>query len=231
MDLEQRQHLQQLTAQFYDAHADSFDESRKGAWTSWNVVLEQMLSVTPVATLLDVGCGNGRFADFLNSNAHAHISYVGIDSEPAFVASAQQRYPDKTFNVDTLEHALESRTKYDAIVTFGVAHHIPGSPQRQLFIDAIASSLKPGGVAALSFWQPAKLKNFQSKVSPSHSFEWLEANDYLLGWQGTFDHVRYCHHFDEAEIEKLIANSPMQIHTQFQGMGNDETNRYVIARN
>jgi 2-polyprenyl-3-methyl-5-hydroxy-6-metoxy-1,4-benzoquinol methylase len=230
VDIDIRQQLQQLTAEFYSVHANAFDESRQGGWDSWGRVLDEMLAITPFEDLLDLGCGNGRFANFLDANDSRDIHYTGIDSEPALIAYAQDRHPAKVFDVDTIEHTLQTTKKYDAVVSFGVLHHLPGQTQRTALLHDIAKLLKPDGVAAFSFWQPKLLKNFGRKIHPDPPIASLETNDFLLGWKGDFTHVRYCHHFESEEITQLFAESGLVVRTEFQGGGNDASNRYVVAR-
>jgi tRNA (uracil-5-)-methyltransferase TRM9 len=229
MDSEVRSRLQQLTTDFYAAHAESFDESRTGAWECWETVTALLVAKTGMRSLLDIGCGNGRFAGFLDATGLEHVAYTGIDSEPAFIARAQQRYPAKTFVEGRLETSLDLLGTFDAVVSFGVLHHVAGLDERRTFLDAVAHRLNGGGIAALSFWQPKRLSNFASKVSSVHNVEGLEPNDFLLGWKGDFDHVRYCHHFDDEEVDHLIETSSLKLVDRFNGIGNDVTNLYVIV--
>jgi tRNA (uracil-5-)-methyltransferase TRM9 len=229
MDSATRRRLQEMTAAFYHAHAESFDESRQGGWDAWKRVLDKMQTVRRFNEILDLGCGNGRFADFLQSHESRAISYRGVDSEPSFITFAQDRYPTLAFDVDTLEHTLETSQKVDAIVSFGVLHHIPGHQQRIELLQGMHNALKPGGVAAISFWQPKRLRSFESKVLLDHDMNDLEPDDYLLGWKGDFSTMRYCHHFEDDEIVRLVEQTSFGLHDRFHGTGNDASNCYVIV--
>ena len=215
-----RTKLMQLTADFYRFHADSFDESRTGAWHSWEAVLAE---IEPFTDILDLGCGNGRFAAFLDEHA-AGFRYSCIDAERSFIAAARARYPAHTFDVGQLTDIDDT---YDAIVSFGVFHHVPGFAQRAELLQQLAKALRNNGRLALSLWQPRLLDNFDKKAAPQ-KIDGLEPDDHLLGWKGDFEHVRYCHHFDDDEIHRLIESSPLRLVRQFQGTTNDKTNRYVI---
>jgi len=218
-----RHRLQQWTSDFYRHHAASFDESRSGSWDSWDTVLGQL---GLFESLLDVGCGNGRFASFLDAH-RVSVSYLGIDGEPAFIHAANTRHPQHSFFLQDLYEPF-TVDPFDVVVCFGVMHHIPGASERLAFLHRLAATVNSGGSLALSFWQPRLLKNFDAKVSPVHDTKDLEENDFLLGWKGGFEHVRYCHHFDDAEVEDLCIASGLHVKHHFQGSGNDITNRYVI---
>jgi tRNA (uracil-5-)-methyltransferase TRM9 len=220
MEPDVRKQLLQLTADFYRFHAASFDESRKGAWHSWEAVLAD---IQPFRTILDVGCGNGRFVAFLNNHID-NFMYTGIDAETSFIDLAQSRYPSHTFRPG---HLTDFEGTFDAIVSFGVFHHVPGFEQRVELLRRLSLALNDNGRVALSLWQPELLENFDKKIS-SRPLLGLEKGDYLLGWNGNFDHVRYCHHFDDREIAELVDSTSLQVVRQFQGTSNDKTNRYLV---
>lgn len=70
------------------------------------------------ASILDVGCGNGEFALFLNSHGHTG-PYVGIDINDALLAEAKSYYPSLEFhNADIM--AGEYTSQHDHVVASGV---------------------------------------------------------------------------------------------------------------
>lgn len=231
MESSVREHLLQISAEFYRFHADSFDETRKSAWDSWDRVLDEVQNRIFPGRILDLGCGNGRFASFLENSLLRRADYIGIDSEEKLILKARTRHQSKTFYVQDLEHALEKSKNFDLIVCFGVFHHLPGRQYRVDILNSFANVLNTGGIAALSFWQPKLLKNFSTKIFKDHNISGLEENDFLLGWKGDFSHLRYCHHFDNDEIDELISQSKLELINDFQGTGNDSTNRYLILKN
>jgi len=62
MDAATIHRLNQINRTFYQQTADDFDQTRGTAWPGWNRLLPYL---TAPLTVLDVGCGNGRFAAFL----------------------------------------------------------------------------------------------------------------------------------------------------------------------
>ncbi|MGV2437992.1 MAG UNVERIFIED_CONTAM: class I SAM-dependent methyltransferase [Anaerolineae bacterium] len=75
-------HLNQLNQAFYRTTAQDFSETRQTAWQGWARLSAFLPAVTPLR-VLDVGCGNGRFAHFLHQhNPTLPIHYHGIDTQP-----------------------------------------------------------------------------------------------------------------------------------------------------
>lgn len=61
----------------------------------------------------------------------------------------------------------------------------------------------------------------------------MPPNDYLLGWQDTQGLYRYCHHFDEPEIERLLAAvaDSAELVSRFEADGKTgNLNEYVVLR-
>lgn len=217
-----------MSANFYRSHADSWDGSRQQAHDSWQRIFAHV--APPPISILDLGCGNARLAGFLQKHVPTINRYVGVDTEPAFLELARTRYPEADFKLAAVEHFLTTtQEKFDLIVAFGLFHHLPGEDFRSYVLNAIKSVLSDSGTAVISFWQPKDLKNFDIKTK-NDAIEGLEENDFLLGWSGDFSTLRYCHHFEKSEIDRLIEQSPFEVISQFKGTGNDLTNYYLIVR-
>ena len=76
MDPPTRAQLLELNRAFYLAHATAFDRSRAGRpWPGWQRILGGFAAGRPLGRVLDVGCGNARFACFL---AEAGLSFLGL---------------------------------------------------------------------------------------------------------------------------------------------------------
>ena len=179
-------------------------------------------------SVLDIACGNLRFEMFL-ANAYPHIdwSFFAVDNCEPLVASGQEDIAKKVhFTCEDIVSnlleglpaaepanipALAAATPFDLVVSFGFLHHIPIFDLRRQFLLEALSQVKPGGYLVVSFWQflndPAK----RAKIEQTHAealafFEGsLEPNDYLLGWKNEPGNYRYCHHFSNEEIDRIIA--------------------------
>ena len=129
---------------------------------------------------------------------------------------------DDWARIGTLGHTASNRRladtgipKCDLAVCFGFMHHVPGFDMRASVLDAIVERTALGGVAIVSFWQFMRDERLARKAlvadsaareaAPSGTFP-LDENDHFLGWQSDPSPLRYCHHFDESEIDELVAS-------------------------
>src|SRR6516225_6069609 len=91
--------------------------------------------------VLDVGCGPAYYFDRLPT-----VHYVGFDTSEPYVAYARKRYGDRgEFRCEILtEDHLESIGRFDAVLLFGLLHHLDDS-QCATLLDVAARSLSAGG--------------------------------------------------------------------------------------
>jgi SAM-dependent methyltransferase len=104
--------------------------------------------VPPGATLLDAGCGTGRYA--MELSRHRYVVH-GIDRSPELVAQAVRSVdsvaPSAFFAVgDILEGPL---SRYDAILCRGVLNDFLGESARASVFGIFSRSLRPNGVLVL----------------------------------------------------------------------------------
>ena len=80
MRAETRERLDGINREFYSAQSAAFDATRDHPWPGW----ERTLAVAPAwpqdGRVLDLGCGNGRFARFLAASGVDPFEYVGLDN-------------------------------------------------------------------------------------------------------------------------------------------------------
>lgn len=207
-------------------------------------------------SVLDIACGNLRFEAFLVS-VYPHIdwSFFAVDNCEPLVASGQEDIAKKVhFTCEDIVSnlieglpaaepanipALATATPFDLVVSFGFLHHIPSFDLRRQFLLEALSQVKPGGHLVVSFWQflndPAK----RAKIEQTHAealafFEGsLEPNDYFLGWKSEPGNYRYCHHFSNEEIDRIIAALAPHatVVESFSADGKPgNLNRYVVLR-
>ncbi len=218
---ETRDALIEINRRFYAVHAQGFDASRRRAWQGWEE-LWQLFGDAPVdrpLRVLDAGCGNGRFAHFLQERA-GKIDYLGLDIAPALLESARGSLGEEVHRIrlrehDLLREPLPLDASYDWIGLYGVLHHLPGFTQRCKFVCDLARGLAPGGMLSMSFWCFDRLPNWRRKTLPWEEYlqtaespvdlKDLEPGDHLLTWSGETRSPRYCHAPDDAEVERFAA--------------------------
>ena len=236
--------LSAINRTFYDDCASAFAVTRTRAWSGFEHIIPRG---KPSLRVLDVGCGNGRFAHTVLSRRHLspgepHIAhYVGLDgSEPLLqlARGARLPFPAHFQQHDVLQPLPRcgpgawsgEPAKFDLIVVFGLLHHIPGRSQRRALIEQLLPSLATDGRLVLSFFRyersPRIMKRLQLPLVAA-PFD-LEAGDHLIPF-GDTGRLRYCHRFDDAELAELATLPATRLVDRFTPVqGSDTLNDYLI---
>src|SRR5262249_2001332 len=102
----------------------------------------------PGASLLDAGCGTGRYAIELSRQGYV---VHGIDRSPELVAqalrSAQSAASAASFAVGDM--LADPRSQYDAILCRGVLNDFLGGSARASVFEMFRRALRPSGVIVL----------------------------------------------------------------------------------
>ncbi len=271
MDSTTRKQLLELSRAFYEAHAEAFDASRgHQPWPGWTRLLKALPELAPGKPMaqpapahppasppppplrvLDIGCGNARFARFLHDSGYA-VEYTGLDANAALLDAARTRLPDHLReSVDLAEHDFLASDRpgaalpegpYDLVVLMGVLHHVPGADWRRALLEASAARLAPSGTLALAAWQFGGRPRFERRTVAWDSLgpilgspvdlERLEPGDTLLRFGNVpFAPPRYCHQVAEDEFlgwpEVLGLTAADEYHAD--GSAGD-LNRYWLLR-
>ncbi len=230
MDDHTVKYLNQLNQQFYQITADHFDQSRGEPWPGWERLLPHLS--TPLS-ILDVGCGNGRFGVFLADRLGAGVTYHGMDSSPTLLERGRAALAGQDTHLeerDVIEHPLDSG-EYDLVVAFGMLHHVPGSQRRQEFLATLAQRVVPGGLLAFAAWRFYDYQRFRDRIVPWPDGLKVEPHDYLLDWRRGVHALRYCHYIDDNEHADLIAATGFTEIATYRADGRTRNmNRYSLLR-
>ncbi|MFZ5376647.1 MAG: class I SAM-dependent methyltransferase [Patescibacteria group bacterium] len=243
--------LNQLNKDFYNKISKEFSQTRSYYWNGWHKLsqfLREELSQHTQPTILDLGCGNGRFAEFLQEILNGKkFSYVGCDNSEKLLSIAQEKITliiddaelkkldlVKTTLDDSLQEKLNHK-RYHLITLFGVMHHIPSADLRISLLQQLSHLLNHNGLIIFTAWQFQNDQRVFERQSPPNKIGLdesdLEAGDYILDWRKGKVAYRYCHQTDHRELENIIAQSNMDLVDQFYADGKtDQLNFYVILR-
>jgi tRNA (uracil-5-)-methyltransferase TRM9 len=224
------QRLNQLNTEFYNVTADNFDLLRRNSWLGWKRLIPYLHS--PL-TVLDVGCGNGRFALFLAEHVDS-LRYHGVDNNVRLLEHAHMTIPHIDYATleqrDLIEHPLDSGT-YDFVGIFGVLHHVPGFAQRLDLMRILSERVAPGGILAFACWRFYEYERYRERLIDWPEDCMREKHDYLLDWKRGTQALRYCHYVDDAEHAALIAATGLTEIETFRSDGETgDVNRYSILR-
>ena len=200
--------------------------------------------------VLDMGCGNLRFARFLTGQTLVHPgAYYAVDNCEPLVHSTEVNAQCSFIKLDIITSLLDGTLAAqlevplcDVVVAFGFMHHVPGRQNRSQLLQLLVEKTKPKGYLCVSFWQfmnSVKLAGKarqtteqalqQLQLDPSV----LEENDYLIGWQNQGHTWRYCHHTTQNELKDLVASLGTQVRicAQFSADGKENNlNRYLVLQ-
>lgn len=227
--------LNQINREFYRATAKEFDASRQAPWLGWERLLDTIGS--PISSVLDLGCGNGRFARFLAERQQQPFRYIGIDSSPDLLARARRRLAsdyavDATLiERDIVREALPRR-EAQLVALFGLVHHLPGKARRRRLLASAADCVSAGGYLAFACWRFYEHERFRRRIVPWDEDINVEKHDYLLDWRGGERTLRYCHYVDDDEHARLIKATGLTVIADYRADGAaGNLNRYTILQN
>jgi 2-polyprenyl-3-methyl-5-hydroxy-6-metoxy-1,4-benzoquinol methylase len=244
MNVQVQTQLLALNRQFYTAVGQEFDRTRQSL-PAGMVQLAQQLRRDQTQRILDVGCGNGRFARALAQVGLA-ADYLGIDADEQLLNLATEQTEQlpgiaAAFRTVDLaepgwaEHVADAGL-FDAVVSLAVLHHFPGRDLRQRLVCDLAGLLAPQGMLALSTWQFLAADRFVGKLELWETIGLtagdVEPGDALLPWNQGVYALRYVHQLDLAEIEELAAAANLRVVERFRADGKEgNLNLYtVLAR-
>lgn len=242
MDKHTARHLSNLTTNFYSTVSASFSATRQAPWPGWQRVAQLAWpggtkSATEAQDVLDLACGNLRFARFAlercpNARIWAVDNCDALAAHEPCVNYQHLNIANTLLDERDLQAAIDA-PPCDLCVCFGFMHHVPLPEHRAQVLRALAQHAAPQGLIAVSFWQFEKDPRIMAKAQPLAPNESYAKGDYLLGWQGRTDVQRYCHSFAEEELDALaqhIAPLAKEI-DRFSADGKSgDLNRYLVFR-
>lgn len=239
--------LDRLNRRFYDASAREFDATRQAPWPGFEEVGRQLTaSRADRITLLDLGCGNGRFARFLAARCGIE-SVVGIDASHALLATARAMplACSTTHWIATdlaMDLPLREDLRFDCVALFGVMHHVPTFERRRTLLERALARVSRGGLLVVTFWQIEGEESIASRMLPSQAVAELlraeigsnarstalEERDHIVTF-GAKRVPRYVHECDAAERRNLLGGLPARCVAEFESDGrNGRGNVYVL---
>ncbi|MBR2790232.1 MAG: class I SAM-dependent methyltransferase [Eggerthellaceae bacterium] len=224
--------LAELNRRFYEENLEGFSATRGSAWPGWLELARMLGDRLPgigdggrPLRVLDIASGNLRFERFLAEVfPEAGIQVLAIDSCDGLALAQLETLPANAGvhyeHADMIDLLMGEGgpgslpdfggITFDVAVSFGFMHHVPGHALRSRLLRLMAEALAPGGVLAVSFWRfmdDAQLADRAHETTARAQTELgdlqLGRGDFILGWNGVPGAYRYCHSFDDAEIDAL----------------------------
>jgi len=242
------QKLNQLNKQFYIDVAKDFTQTRNTFWQGWERLVTH-ISATNINSIsvLDVGCGNGRFGQFLvQQEPDFTINYTGLDNSAPLLKYAGEKLQSvklkpQLIELDLIEQLLAKKDLvnnqlFDVVVAFGVFHHIPSFDLRKRLFEQLSSLVAPDGILCISFWQFLNSVKLRERTVDPKTLDLnatdFEENDYILDWRaGEKPAYRYCHYTNNEEEIALLKQSKLKVIDEFFADGaTSNLNHYLVLK-
>jgi len=228
MEASIRQRLLAVNNEFYERFGGSFSGTRFGPQPGWDRIIHYF---PKRGSVLDLGCGNGRLALFLDDHVEK-VRYVGLERSGTLLEIAREKTRDlrhvttEFFEMDLSAAKWRRASGYfDVVTALAVLHHMPGFQSRAAFVYAAGQCMNPKGFLILSNWRFMHSPRMQRKLVPWQAIglseDDVEESDYLLDWKKDGCGYRYVHQLDEAEVEALAANAGLEVVMQFVADGRE----------
>lgn len=155
----------QKVADFYDQNCFSFSQTRATWWSDLEFIRKYLKKK---GRILDFGCGNGRFLDFLEKE-NSSLEYQGVDSSQGLIEIAQKKHRGKKFLVLKENEKLPFEDEsFDLIVAVAVFHHLSPKMAEET-LQELKRILKKDGKIILTVWHLWKAKYLWAGLK---SFSW-----------------------------------------------------------
>ena len=194
----------------YNLVSSSFARSRDHMWPEVKFLFDYAKDGERV---LDLGCGNGRFSNYLGK-----VDYVGIDFSEGMIKEAKKRFPEKRFLVDEAFNLPFEENYFDKVYGIAVIHQIPSHKYRLRALSEIKRVLKKGGMVFLTAW---KMSEEEKRICNGTSFS--EQDIYLK-------RKRYYYLFEEKELFLLLEEAGFNVYKEGTAFEGKRNNYYVIAK-
>ncbi len=238
-----RQRLLDLNREFYATIAANFHQTRLGQTPG----LLKARNYIPVGdrdkpvTVLDVGCGNGRFAHILEGRG-SPARYTGVDADAQLLAfartrSAQLAWTQTQFvqadlaQPDWITRLDRARPRFDVVLCTATMQHLPSYDLRLRVLTEMVSYAQK--TLIVSAWQFLTSARFRAKLidwaTIGLAHDDVEVGDALLPWKQGQYAVRYVHQLDEAELCQLAADANLDIVDMYRADGKEgNLNLYTV---
>lgn len=150
----------------YETHATTFIRCRSKGIDGVGApsVRHWARSLTPNATVLDVGCGTGL--PISKALLDEGLTVYGIDASPSMVQGFKQNFPNSPVACEAAEDSSFFNRQFDAIIAWGLLFLLPAETQ-EVVIQKMANALYPGG--KLLFTAPSQKMKWEDAITEMES--------------------------------------------------------------
>ncbi len=203
----------------YNLVSSSFANSRDRFWEEMKFLFDYAKKGEDI---LDLGCGNGRFCEYLKQT-----NYTGVDFSENMIKEARKRYPKNNFLVGDALSLPFKDSSFDKVYSIAVIHQIPSKEYREKAVLEIKRVLRPGGMSFVTVWNFGKenklfyLKNILLNIFSKSS---LGPRDFFL------KRKRYYYIFRKGELSYIFRKAGFRVVEESIIKKGKRNNYYIIAQ-
>ncbi len=219
MKKEDAKRMMEKLKEDYDLMSFSFAKTRDRLWPEMKFLFDRAREGEDV---LDIGCGNGRFSQYLE-----RVNYTGVDFSRKMIEEAQARFPEKNFLDGDILSLPFKENSFDKVYCIAVIHQIPSFEYRLQAMQEIERVLKPGGIifaTAWNIWKRNKIFCIKKMVSNFFFSRSLGPRDIIL------KRDRYYYVFRKKELSHLAEKAGLVAEEEGLAEEGKRSNFYLVAR-
>jgi ubiquinone/menaquinone biosynthesis C-methylase UbiE len=167
----------------YDNFANEFDRTRRKVWNHVSSFLD---TIEPNASVLELGCGNGK-----NMLYRTDLNFYGVDISTEQVNICNK----KNLNVIQCDitNLFFNNNIFDYMICVATYHHLDNDIDRKKCLDEIYRTLKKDGKVLITVF---------AMEQPYYSKFKFTKSDELIPWNK--NNYRYYHIYRNGELETEI---------------------------
>jgi hypothetical protein len=229
-----------INAKFYQQIFPIWNNDPSYFWAGfWYLYpyLDQMFAGRKDVRVMDIGCANGRFFNFLEFCwPEVRFDKVGVDFVD-FETVNDFKFVKMDISKDEFNQFDEG--KFDLITLFGVYHHIQGQQLRTSITAKCCKMLTDQSLFVFTRWNFLYLKRLRShvlgplelsKFGISLDLKKLELGDYYLKWDKINSSVRFSNFMDIQDVDEIITKSGLKCEVSFDADDkNENRNTYFVC--
>jgi len=199
MDEKRAEEIYADTIKTYENISLSFSQTRNRPWPEFEIIKRYLKTRQKV---LDIGCGNGRFLNYLK----ADINYYGVDPSTKLLEIAKKNHENVAFKKGDFLNLPFKDHFFNVAVSIAAYHHVPSQNLRTKALMEVRTVLRKDGLFILTVWdlyQP-KYEKLIEKDQEEALEGGLEVGDSFIPWQNKIK--RYYHAFKKEDLEKELSS-------------------------